>query len=276
MTALKEHAARYKRVTIFFGYGLFVFLLLAVTISTVVPFGSLFFNSLTRHLNVALVMISLIAGSILPPVISYVIGDKTTRSKASIDHHFNGVLFGVASYWLSLFLSFIGADTISGIRSSFPEPLATIIAGWPIIATLTIMIVIAIGFMKTTKRGVLVVDYQLYRVGLYAGFIVTFAYILWNQRYIANASWITSVLYVVVPALLIGVSYLSLSNRGFNAASRLARAMIAASFGFIASSIAGQIIPNITILPSVAIGLLVLALYLALIRYTKTRKQVFV
>ena len=270
MTSLKKQTESYKRVTIFFGYGLFAFLLLAVTISTVVPFGSLLFSPLTRHFNVVVIMISLIAGSILPPVISYVIGDKTTRSKASIDHHFNGVLFGVASYWLSLFLSFIGANTISGIRSSFPEPLATIIAGWPIIATLAIMIVIAIGFTKTIKRDALVVDYQLYRVGLYAGFIATFAYILWNQRYIANASWTTSVLYVVVPALLIGGSYLWLSNkRSFNAASRLVRAMIATSFGFITSSIAGQIIPNITILPSVAIGLLVLALYLALIRYIR-------
>lgn len=268
MVAIKKQAESYKSITIFFAYGLFAFLLLATTISTALPFGSLLFDPHVRQLNAAVIMTSLIAGSILPPVISYVIGDKTTRSKASVDHHFNGVLFGVTSYWLSLFFSFIGANTISGIRSSFPEPLATIIAGWPIIVTLVIMVLVAIGFTKTTKKVALAVDYRPFRITLFLGFIATFVYILWNQQYVANSPWIISVLYVSVPVLLIGAAYLLLSNVGFSRTSRLARAVATVSLGFIASSIAGRLIPGVTMGVSIGIGLLCLALYLALVHFT--------
>jgi len=269
MVALKKQVENYKKITILFAYGLFAFLLLATTISTALPFGSLLFDPHARQLNVAVIMTSLIAGSILPPVVSYVMGDKTTRSKASIDHHFNGVLFGIASYWLSLFFSFIGADTISGIRASFSEPLATIIAGWPIIATLAILVLVAIGFTKTTKKVALVIDYRPFRITLFLGFVAAFVYILWNQQYVANSPWTTSALYVFAPVLLVSTAYLLLSNIGFSTASHLTRALAAVSFGFIASSIAGRLIPGITMGISIGIGLLCLTLYLIVVRYAK-------
>lgn len=270
MKKQNKQTDKFKKITIFFGYVLFALLLVAVTISTIMPMGLLFFNPAARHFNVAVLLTSLVAGVILPPLISYLIGDRATHSKSKIDHHFNGVLFGIASYWLSMFFFFIGSDVISDIRSKFAEPLATAIAGWPILATLAVVAIVAVGYVTSKKKQTSVLDYKPYLMVLFAGLMATFAYILLNQIYVANASWVISVLYVIIPAALVGASYKVLPVKNYTSTrARLAGAVVAVSIGYIASSIAGQLIYLSNMAISIAIGVATLVLYLVLIRRSR-------
>ena len=157
-----KQSDKFKKITIIFGYSLFALLVLATTISTIIPFGSMLLNPTVRHLNVAVLLVSLVAGAILPPLVSYLIGDRATHSKSKLDHHFNGVLFGIASYWLSTFFFFIASDVISNIRSAFSEPLATAIVSWPILPTLIILTAVAFGYVKSKKKVVSVLEYKPY------------------------------------------------------------------------------------------------------------------
>jgi hypothetical protein len=263
-----------KKVTVIFGYSLFGLLLLAVVLSTVLPFGSMLLTPGARHFNMWVSLVSLTAGAILPPLVSYLIGDKATHSKSKLDRHFNGVLFGVASYWLSLFFFFIGSDVIGGIRSDFTEPLATAIAGWPILATLIVLSAVAVGYVRNQKRQPSLLEYKPYQFTLFAGLIASFVYILSNQYFVANTLWVISLLYVVIPVILIGVTYKLLSAKYYSSVIvNVTLAVVVVSVGFIASSIAGQLLmhpdPSVNTMVSVFIGVLVLALYIALIRRLK-------
>lgn len=257
----------FKKITILFGYVLFTLLLITVTISTIIPFGSMLLNPIVRHLNVAVLLVSLVAGAILPPLISYLIGDRVTHSKSKLDHHFNGILFGFASYWLSLSFFFIGSDVISNIRSAFSEPLATALTTWPILATLVILAAVAVGYAKSKRKVVSIMEYKPYQATLFVSVVATFVYILLHQSYDPDMKWVVSLLYVVVPVILIGVSYSILPTRLYNSVSaRLVGAVVAVSVGSIASSIAGQLLPysELMYLP-IAIGIAALALYVMLV-----------
>lgn len=271
MKKQNKQSDKFKKITIIFGYSLFALLVLATTISTIIPFGSMLLNPTVRHLNVAVLLVSLVAGAILPPLVSYLIGDRATHSKSKLDHHFNGVLFGIASYWLSTFFFFIASDVISNIRSAFSEPLATAIVSWPILPTLIILTAVAFGYVKSKQKVVSVLEYKPYQLSLFVGVVATFAYILSHQSYGLDMMQVMSMLYVVVPVVLIGLAYLTLPTRLYSSLSaRLAGAVVAVSVGFIASSIAGQLLPynELMYLP-IAVGIVTLILYVVIVRRAK-------
>ena len=81
------------------GYTLFILLLIAVLISTTIPMGMMLFNPRVLHYNVAVLAVALTIGALLPFLVGYLIGDRSTKSKNKINHHFNGVLFGLLGYW---------------------------------------------------------------------------------------------------------------------------------------------------------------------------------
>lgn len=87
------------------GCVLFVLFVVGIFFSTTLPLGKVLFSPHPRHFNVALFMIALTVGSLLPAVLGYVIGDYSTKAKERIVHHFNGVLFGLLALWLMLILS---------------------------------------------------------------------------------------------------------------------------------------------------------------------------
>lgn len=258
-----------KKVTIIFGYSLFGLLLVAVTLSTIVPFSSLFFSPGVRLFNVWTSLISLVAGAVLPPLLSYLIGDKVTHAKSKLDHHFNGVLFGIASYWLSLFFSFVASDGIANIRAQFSEPLASVVVGWPIFATLIILAAVATAYVKGRKKYTSLLDYKPFQFTLFAGLIATFVYILLNQYYVASTLWVIAVLYVIIPVVLIAASYALLSAKyDVSPTVRLAMAVVAVSIGFIGSSVIGQLFltyPGFSMLIPILSGAFVFAVYLVLV-----------
>jgi len=259
-----------RNVTVFFGYSLFVLTLVAVTVSTVIPLGNLFFSPSVRHFNVALTLASFVAAAILPPLVSYILGDRSTHNKNKVSHHFNGVLFGIASYWLSLLSGLMGSMTISLVRDNFAEPWATVINGWPILAIILVMAVVATTYAHSRKDKGSVLQHVPYQIVLIAGMVSTFVYLSTGQYYMQDFAWLVSARYIVVPTAMIAISYKSLAKAQPSRLSRLTFAVVAVSIGFIAMTTAGQFISYLTTneLVPMFVGVIVWLVYLRLVSRT--------
>ena len=232
-----------KNVTIAFGYGLFLLTLLAITVSTVIPWTTLLFDPATIHLNVALFLVSLVAGAVLPAVVSYLLGDRAPHTKNKTSHHYNGVLFGIAAYWLSLLFSFIGAGVVQTVRDHFSEPLASIILMWPALVTILVMGFVAIGYARKQNKNTSVLQHRPYQIILLGSIISFLAYVAANQGYGTDRTIVAfGIISLIVPIVLTAVSYTMLSGRRLARSATLASAAIAMSMGGIAASLSGQLI----------------------------------
>lgn len=259
-----------RNVTVLFGYSLFVLTVAALLLS-MIPWGAvMFFNPVVKHFNVALTLVSFIAAVVLPPFVSYILGDRSTHSKNKVLHHFNGVLFGIATYWLSLLAGSLSSLTVSLVRDTFAEPWATVINGWPIVAIILIMAIVGTTYAHRQKDNGSVLQHLPYQFVLIAGAISTFVYASTNQYYIQSIAWLVSTLYIVLPALMIVISYKALAKAQPSRSSRLAFAIVAVSIGFIAMTTSAQFIWYLSryeFIPMI-IGVIVWAIYLRLISRT--------
>jgi len=258
-----------RKITIIFGYSLFVAALVTVMVSTVIPLSKILFNPASMHLNVIAMLLSFVAAAIVPFIVAYVIGDKTTRTKNRVTHHYNGILFGVLAYWLSMLFSFIGSSTVGPIRQAIPEFwLSTVVNSWPILANILVITIIAVSYHnRTQKAGESVLQYRPYQILLLAAVIATLAP---SQLYLADGFQLVGLLYVVIPALIISISYLVLRKAHPFKLARLSSAVVAFSFGIITMGFAGQLTMStndiLTILAITGgIGLATWVLYLCLI-----------
>lgn len=84
------------------GYILFSLIVIQTLISTTIPFGILLFNPKVLHYNVAVTLIALTIGAILPVLLGYIIGDHSVKNKSRLSHHFAGMLFGLLAYWVMI------------------------------------------------------------------------------------------------------------------------------------------------------------------------------
>lgn len=263
-----------KQSTVVFGYVLFALSLLALFLFTVIPFGSMLFIPAVKHPSVVLILSSLIAGAILPTLISYFIGERSTRTKRTLDHHFNGVLFGIAAYWLANLFSLISSDGIAYIRKTFSEPLATIINAWPILATVLLISLVAMGYAKQKRNKGSLLEFRPFQYVLFGGIIACFAYGILYSMYHGSNDYVQSSLYgAVVPLLFFGFAFAALPGRNVTKPFRTAFAAIAFSIGYIASGVSAQLLPGMPYQASqflpLAIGFLAMVVYLVFIRRTK-------
>ncbi len=258
-----------KKITIIFGYSLFVVAIIAMIVSTVIPWSMLLLNATVNHLNIIMILLSFIAASMVPFLVAYVIGDKITRTKNKVTHHYNGVLFGVLAYWLSMFFSYASSSTVMAIRKAVPQVwLSEIIISWPILATIAIITIIAVRYhARTQKAGESVINYKPYQVLLLASVVALLAL---TQLSASDGYQLYAALYTGVFALFIGVSYLVFKKVYPLKSVRLTNAIVAFSFGSIAMGFVGQLISVVgyNILGTLAItgiGIAVWALYLCLV-----------
>lgn len=94
-----------QRPLIVAGYSLFVLLVITTLIGTTIPFTALLFNPKVIHYNVAITVVALTIGALLPTLLGYFIGDRAVKTKSKSSRHFTGVLFGLLSYWIMILLS---------------------------------------------------------------------------------------------------------------------------------------------------------------------------
>jgi hypothetical protein len=255
-----------RKITIIFGYSLFVMALVTVIVSTVIPWSILLLDSTVKHLNVIITLLSFIAAAIVPFLVAYIMGDKTTRTKNKVVHHYNGVLFGVVAYWLSLFFSSIGSSTVSPVRQAIPEFwMSTVVNSWPILANILVITIIAMSYhARPQKAGESVLQYRPYQVLLLSSVIATLAL---TQQYLADGYQLIGLLYIAISAIFIGISYMVLRKVHPFKLARLSSAIVAFSFGIITMGFAGQLASVIgynilTTLAVTGISLVAWALYL--------------
>ncbi len=273
MKKADELLIRQRRVTIVFGYSLFLLTLVMLTVFTVIPWMSLLFNTtVTRHFNVLVVLISLTLGAILPTILSYVMGDSATHSKNKTSHHYNGVLFGIASYWLAILFMFIRIETTPNIMMSFTEPWSSILASWPALATIIVMLFVSITYAKNQKNKSSVLQHRPYQVVLVGSFVVLSVYIAIIGDYSIGMLAVASIASLILQVILIIIAYKVLSKSRLSKAVRLSEAVIAITVSGIAVSLVSQLVgrlnPLLTIsslvVPQV-VGVCVWALYLWLV-----------
>ena len=238
-------ATRQKNITIVFGYSLFILIVISVIVSTIIPWTNIYFSPHVNQLNALVFMVSLAAGVILPTLISYFLGDRATHVKNKASHHYNGVLFGIAAYWLSLVFAVIGSYTISAMRDAFPSVvLSAIVNGWPILATTIVMIFVAVSYARHQKKKASVMEHTLYQWVLAGSIITLFTLGIINQI-MTDFSYLVSILipmFITVIAIL--VSYVALRNQP-SPPVRLMSAIVATTIGLVALTVATQLAASI-------------------------------
>jgi hypothetical protein len=253
-----------RKITIIFGYGLFVAALAAVIVSTIIPLSTMLLNPVVNRLNVIATLIIFVAGAIIPFLVAYIIGDRTTRAKNKVTHHYNGVLFAVMAYWLSLFFSLIGPFAVDPIRGAIPELWMLQVANsWPILATIVIITIIAVSYhARKQKEGTSVLQYRPYQFVLLVSFI---APLILPLPQITDGYILTQLLSIGALAIFIGISYIVLRKIQPLKQARLTHAIVAVTFGIVSMQFAAQLIRDVpyTIFMAIAIiGAAVWVLYL--------------
>lgn len=266
-----------RNITTVFGYTLFVITILAIVVFTVVPFGMFFFDPVALHFNIAVMLIALVAGAVLPTVVAYIIGDKVTHEKNKASHHYNGVLFGVAAYWLAQVFEIVRITSSVSIDDSLGVVSSSVMGAWPILATIIIMTFVAVTYAHTQKQKSSMFYHLPYQLVLIATVITFIVYIAFNQDYSSLQSTLFSTASLLIPFILVVVSYRVMRVKSQPRLERLSRAIVAMSMGGIAVSLAGQFISAMNVslytvtLLSWVIGVVVWLLYLVLV--IKRRQQ---
>lgn len=238
----KQKLSKMNNITVIFGYGLFLWTILNLILWTIIPFGNLLFQPAARHFNIIVLIITFAAAAILPALGSYILGDRATHIKNKALHHYNGVLFGIAAYWVASALSFIGYSELvntSGLPIPFPAVVAT---GIPIILTIAIMAFVAITYAKKQKNTTAVLEHHPYQIVLVGSIIALYVSIALNGDYsVSDVLW-TSVLSFAFPVVLTLVSYKILAKYQTSRLGRLTDAVIAMSIGHITLLSIGSLI----------------------------------
>ena len=143
---------KFQKYTVIFGYALFISIILLEIIGT-----GLFINNLSAHSDSPMypryvtVILLMSLSAILPPLLSYFAGELSTKKRLSaLNHHFNGILFAGTAFivWLLLVTMNFGLiipDSIAGIPGRFMQ-------FWPVLATIIIMLILAIGYAKSKAK----------------------------------------------------------------------------------------------------------------------------
>jgi hypothetical protein len=272
----KKSTDTQKKVTIAFGYSLFAITIITLIIFTIIPFGGLAFDPHTiNHTNTIILLITLVAGAIGPTLISYFLGDRATHIRNKTSHHYNGVLFGIAAYWMTLFFDFtsIGTGIFSGIMQDNSLFFPIVNNAWPIVTTSIIMIIVALTYAKHQKNKSSVLEHRPYRIVLIGSFVAFIGFLLigYASQNFNSDDTLLSVLSLLTPIIITIVAFAVLKSQSSKSV-RLATSIVVMSIGAIASSLAGQIISSVVspyytsvMFVSQAIGIVVSLLFLWLI-----------
>lgn len=262
-----------RRVTIVFGYGLFLITLVMLTVFTIVPWTSLLFGATRNHINTLTILITLVLGAVLPTIVSYVLGDSATHIKNKTSHHYNGVLFGIASYWVALLFTFIRAESLPNGMQGVSEPWYSISSLWPALATIIVMLFVSITYAKNQKNKSSVLQHRPYQVVLVGSALAFLVYIAIVQDYTLSATLTTySAITLLVPVILVFIGYKILAKSRSSKRVRISEAVIAMTIAGISVSLVarfvGNLNPFITVFGLVVpelVGLCVWVLYLWLV-----------
>ncbi len=221
------------------GYVLFSLLIIATLLSTTIPFGILLFNPRVLHHNVAVITIALTVGSFLPVLIGYVIGDRSTKSKNRLSHHFNGVLFGLLAFQVltSPLLMVIPADLFAG---DFNMRII-VFNVLPSVGVAIVTSILAIAHVRSRQAKHDILEYKPFPVLLIASMIVMPLWSLVNNI-ITNSVSVNSFMSLVIIIFLGLISYVSLRKTQLSKFNKVAWSSVSVSMVFVVTYASPQLV----------------------------------
>lgn len=223
------------------GYVLFVLFVVGIFFSTTLPLGKVLFSPHPRHFNVALFMITLTVGSLLPAILGYVIGDYSTKAKERIVHHFNGVLFGLLALWVMLILSTL-LWLIPEIPAIPPNTLLVITNMIPSVIVALITVLLTVAHIRSRQAKYDIVQYKPFSLTFIASIIVLPLTVFINAPSISAGLFIPLLLTLVLGS----ISYATLHRSKLSKLNKVAWAAISVSIAYAAGFILIQFIPSLS------------------------------
>jgi len=224
------------------GYILFALLIVAVLLSTTIPFGRMLFDPRVLRNNVAVITVALTVGAILPVFVGYMIGDHSVKSKSRLSHHFSGILFGLLAYWLMTLMSVL--VLIPNELSMGYNARIILINLIPSIGVAFITTILAIAHVRSRQAKHDVLEYKPFSVVLISSIAVLPIWSLVNNIVTNSVNLYT----FVSPTIIIGlglVSYVSLRKTRLNKYGQLAWSAISISVAFVAIYVTSQLVDTV-------------------------------
>lgn len=260
-----------QKITIIFGYSLFLSLILALVTSFILPWSDVIFNTTDNNIQSLLFAAILIAGALLPTLTSYFIGDKSGATNHT-QHHYNGILFGVLAYWVALLAGLAGSIVIYTL-SDFTTPVHRALGlNLTIIMTaITASVLLSVGFSHRSNKSTTLLGYAPFYVALSLTSLAA------TLPYLGSFADILSFIPLLMLVMFTALSYKAFQGLYGSQVKRLASALVAASFGFVAIQSCSQLLasyspptrPSWVELTAIAVGALVWATYTVLLRRAK-------
>lgn len=250
MIKTKKQNAHLPLVTI--GYILFSLLVIATLISTTIPFGMLLFNPNALHYNVAITLIALTLGALLPALLGYIIGDHSVKTKSKLSHHFTGVLFGLLAYWIMMLLTVFIATPLEFSESNRNINLLIVNLA-PSIGVIVIATTLTITHIRSRQANQDIIIYKPFSSLLAASVVIL---PLWSliQNIVTNSVSIYTFVPFIIVTVAGSISYLSFGKAKINTYDKVAWSAVSVSVLFVAmfvipqllSSISGYLLPRST------------------------------
>jgi len=202
--AARQKQARRMRVTVYYGYGLFVITLLALGAS-LVPWFRATPAIIFQNVNISLLLVSFLFTALAPPLVGYLSGDAATRASSKLVHHYNGVLFGALGVWL-----WMGAYILEVLvnwtfvpDNDLEYSLLTIFP--PAFAAIT-TIILGVFYARSTHHQRPVIDYAPYRwtlIAAAAAFIASFGVVALSSIQFHGDTAMTFLIALIDPLLIL-------------------------------------------------------------------------
>ncbi|MGV9002031.1 MAG: hypothetical protein ACOH18_03720 [Candidatus Saccharimonadaceae bacterium] len=237
---------RQMRITMYFGYGLFLLTLVALLASTFSWFY-IYSDPIFQGFDMTLLFVSFAFTALAPLLVGYLVGDGATRTSSKLVHHYNGVLFGVLGVWLWLVMSmgvsifqmniYVESNLQNALFQIAPSALAAIITT-----------VLGISYARSTRHQKPVIDYTPYRWTLFAsvgGLVASFGVsALFSLQY-GSDIWTTFLINVIIPLLLALIitlaGYWILGQKSGTVGERVVYSLVGSGFAIVLATVMGQL-----------------------------------
>ncbi len=255
--SLKKNQQRSAHITIVYGYALF-FAALLFTSVTLYTMGQVLFAALFNHAMIIAIMIGSAAALVIPLFIAYITGSYATHAPSRQLHHYNGVLFGVLGFWLSLVITL--GDWLLFSSPMTQEWFFNIgIRLLPAIITIVIVAMLGLLYARQTKHQQSLMTFKPFVMTLISVIVLLFimnvyGYIFNPYDNVAVNTDVMMIIITLAPAALFAAGalfgYWRARKAGGSRMEGVVKGIIAVTFLVLAFTVAQQLIsliPNATL-----------------------------
>lgn len=235
------------KVLTMYGYGFFLASIVAILFSTVIPFSGLLLNPLVNHSNVILTLFTLVGAALLPPLAGYFVGEATTRSRSKWVHHYNGVLFAIASVWITYVL---GTVDYLLPQSFFTQAdfWSTLARFWSAAVTILVLVVIGMSYARRGNKQASLLAYRPFQIAfigsITAHVVLTLVQLVVQLRDDSSLplSIVGLLLSVILPVAVTLISYAVLRRSYVKVGERLTASFLSLSVWYVSTVVVTQLL----------------------------------